>query len=1395
MKMLSVLAFAAAALLAFAASSEAASPPDAAPALKAIGVTAPTHLPPKQSNVQRVTTEAEGGTFTLSSREEGTITPVVTTGHLSFVAGSAVATIASIGEGAAFGVGDRVTFPAEYAYEVEKVVVSCSTDCMTPGSTVTLSEAAGETITDAAVEIFTKDVTGVTGTFHVGEEVQGTVYNYFPSDTVVTAVGAGTLTLSKAIGFEYLTSEGAIPIAGTAVTAPIAYDASAEAMQSILQATFGTGSVSVTGGPGGDVENPYFLEFGGSLADENVAQLTVNSGQLTGEHPYAHVLTTVPGGPGTGKIVAIPANIGGSDSSGDVTIKIGPLPEGIVFAGPAEGREWHCAGGEGDATVSCFTQEALRSLHSTPLPVTVPVRVEGSSVSPGAVAPVEVSGGGSLKPDVYQTPIVVSSKPAPFGVAAVWAGSFEADGSPSVQAGGHPYDSAAFFLVNTVTTATGALTPAGDSKNVVINLPPGFVGNPLATKRCPQSTLLEPEGGSELCNEEESVGNLDPFIGFLEGEGSLAFESHLYNDIPPHGYAGEFTTQLLFPLQSVLANVNSEEDFGIRLTAPNNANFDKIYGAFTAFEGVPAHGNGEALLTNPVNCAESRERAPVVSGTANTYQEQEKYVEPFVLAQPALTGCDKLKFEAKNPTTGEGQVSLSFEPSSTTGSTPVGATARLHIDQAGLTDPSGLATPELKRTVVKLPAGVSLNPSAANGLEGCSEAQIGYKGSGFAMPNPMRFNEAQPACPDGSKLGTAEIKTPLLENPLVGTVYLANQEENPFGSLLAIYLVVNDPLTGVLVKLPGEVQANAQTGRLTTIFEDTPQLPFEELILQLRGGGPRSEFATSEVCGSFPTEGELTPWSAPESGPPAQISASFSVSSNCASSPAARPFSPSFQAGIAATQAGGYGPLVINVNRKDGEQELANLNFTLPAGVIGKLAGIPQCSDAAIAQATGKTGRQEQASASCPAGSLLGTIDAAAGVGSEPVHVAGHVYLAGPYKGAPISTVAVIPAVAGPFDLGDVVVRAPIYINPETAVLTVKTDAIPTILRGIPLKVQSVALNINRPDFTLNPTNCNVKQASAVFAGNSGAIATPTTRFQVGGCAALAFKPKLGAATSGKTSKANGASLHVTLAPPAQGPQSAGQTEEANISRVKVDLPKQLPSRLTTLQKACTSAQFDANPSGCPAASIVGTAVARTPLLASPLTGPAYFVSRGNEAFPQLVLVLQGEEITVELVGDTFISKAGITSSTFASVPDVPVTSFELTLPEGKYSALAANANLCTQKLAMPTEFMAQNGTVLNESTPIAVEGCPNSISVVSHSLKGRKLAVSVSVPAAGKLVATGKGLSKASKTSKARETIKLTVHTTKSGRFSTKLKLTFTPSTGKDRRKQSKALKVSFKK
>jgi hypothetical protein len=1194
-----------------------------------------------------------------------------------------VATILS----GSFEAGQRVTTSTAGFLAPETTIVSVS------GGQATLSKAAEGTAT-RLVRVFTTQMSSVTGgPYHVGDELTGTG---LAAGTKVTAVGAGTLTLSRATAASY--ESGQISFTILEPTTPLPFDATAEEVQDALDAlpAFTPGDFEVSGGPGGDASHPYFIDFGGDLAEEDVEPFIAGSGELIGEHAFVHVFTTLPGGPGTGDVVILPANIGAKATHGVITVHLGPLPAGVVLAGEPSGNDWTCTGAAGESSATCITERAFLAVHSSAYPVDVPVEVRSASPFE-ATAPVEVSGGGVPQPATFQLPIVVSADPAPFGLAAVWAGSFEADGSPSVQAGGHPHSSAAYFMATTVRAASGEVTPAGDARDEVFDLPPGFVGNPLATKRCPQSTLVEPAGGSELCNSEMSVGTLVPFLSSLT-QGLEFPEAPLLNDVPPRGYAAEFSTKLGYPLQSVLATVNSEEDFGIRLHAFNNANVLKIFGAFTAFEGVPAKGNGQALLTNPVNCAETAERTPVVVGRADTYQHVGQFSEPTVIAQPAVVGCDKLKFGGVTPQTPNGQVAFSFRPTDSQGgqvsrgSSPVGATAHLRIDQGGLTDPDGLVTPELKRSVIRLPEGLNLNPSSANGLEGCSEAQIGYRGGGFPMPNPMRFNEAQPTCPDGSKLGTAEVQTPLLESPLVGEVFLAHQEENPFGSLLAVYLVVNDPLTGVPIKLPGEVRPNPVTGQLTTVFDYNPQLPFEDLYLHLRGGGPRSEFATSEVCGSFPTEGTWTPWSAPESGPPAQTRDTVTISGDCASSPGARPFRPSFEAGTRSSLAGAYSPLVIKVDRKDGEQELRNLDFTLPAGVSGKLAGIPYCSDAQIAEAEGKTGRREKASSSCPAASELGTVDTAAGVGSEPFNVQGHVYLAGPYRGAPLSSVVVTPAVAGPFDLGDVVVRAPIYVNPETAQLTAKSDPIPTILKGIPLKVRSVTIDIDRSGFSLNPTNCEVMSATASIGSSDGATAKPSNRFQVGGCESLPFKPRLKLQVIGKTKRNAKPSLKAEL---------TAKPGEANIARAQVNLPHSEFLEQNHIKTVCTRVQFaegDGNGSACPAGSIYGKVKAWSPLLEAPLEGNVYLRSNGGERkLPDVVAALDGQ-VDIALWGKVDSGKNHGIRNTFEVVPDAPVSRFVLEMFGGKKGLLVNSENLCSKKAKRNAivRLVGQNGKVEN---------------------------------------------------------------------------------------------------
>jgi hypothetical protein len=637
---------------------------------------------------------------------------------------------------------------------------------------------------------------------------------------------------------------------------------------------------------------------------------------------------------------------------------------------------------------------------------------------------------------------------------------------------------------------------------------------------------------------------------------------------------------------------------------------------------------------------------------------------------------------------------------------------------------------DLKDATIAFPSGLVVDPSEADGLQACSEAQVGF--TGFAELNKTtepgvqtpQFTPGAAECPDASKLGTVEVDTPLLGHPLPGALYLARQGENPFGSLLAVYVTVDDPISGVVVKLPGKVEVDPVSGRVSTIVDQNPQLPFEDFKISLFDGS-RAPFTTPSTCGSYSTSSALTPWSSPE-GASVSPSGSFEITEGagggaCPATPAQKPNAPSFSGGTFTPIAGTYSPFVLHLGREDGSQTLSALGVTLPEGLLGKIAGVEKCPQADIEAAERRNGLGqgvlEQSSPSCPSGSELGTAHVGVGSGA-PFYVTGHAYLAGPYAGAPFSVVVVTPAVAGPFDLGTVVVRSALFIDPTTAQVTVKSDPFPTILDGIPLDIRAITVEITRSQFTLNPTSCEAMSVTGTIASTQSQSASVSSPFKVGGCGNLPFHPSFAVSTNGKTSKAGGASLTVNI--------TSKPGEEANLRKVDVQVPSQLPARLTTLQKACTEAQFSANPAGCPAASDVATATVRTPLLNVPLSGPVYFVSHGGAAFPDLEIVLQGEGVTIVLTGNTNI-KGNITTSKFEAAPDAPFESFELNAPQGPDSILAVNLpqsadySLCGQSLTMPTTLVGQNGAVFKQETKMAVTGCPKT--AVKTLTRAQKLA------------------------------------------------------------------------
>jgi hypothetical protein len=901
------------------------------------------------------------------------------------------------------------------------------------------------------------------------------------------------------------------------------------------------------------------------------------------------------------------------------------------------------------------------------------------------------------------------------------------------QAGSHPFDMTTTFRTN--LDPEGKVTGEYWSKDISVDFPSGFAGSIVAVPQCPIANLaFRTAGIGPGCPTGSQVGVAE-LIGGI-GRYFTAQMVPVYNIVPSDGATAEFAFHVVTVVQPILVTARTDGDYGLVAQTTNIAQlpFIPFAGLRITLWGVPADSrhdaerflpeNGTAqaypqppggepqepglprpplpdsapptaFLTNPTKCGPGSDYEAKFIGDS---WERPGLFEPFdgrpLLSDPkwatattsmypaGVTGCNKLAF---NP-------SLKVAPDTTEADSPSGYGVDLHVPQS--IAPNDLASPALDNAVATLPQGVAINPGAADGLQACTDN--GSEPPGSPGNEIGLGSEAQPACPHASQIGTVEVTTPLLPDILRGEVYLSSDHSN---NNYAVFVVIRGD--GLLVKLKATVVANPVTGQLTASFLNNPQFPFTDFVLHFYGG-PRAVFVNPSACGPATTTIDLTPWSAGPGGTgDATPSSTFDVSFDGlgGACPFPQPFAPSFTAGTTSIQAGGYSPLSATFSRNDADQRVDHAQVKTPPGLLGTLANVPLCGEPQASEGT------------CTAASQIGHVTVGVGSGAAPLYlpVPGQpqqpVYLTGPYKGAPFGLTFVIPAIAGPYNLGTVVVRAAINVDPHTAVLTVTSDPLPTIIDGIPIQVKTVNVLIDRPNFVFNPTNCGPLSIGGSVTSREGSTAHFSSPFQVTGCGDLRFKPRFTVSTSGRTSKARGASLDARV----RFPKGALGTQ-ANIAKVKVNLPKQLPSRLTTLQKACPAATFEANAAKCPAPSVIGVVKAVTPTLPDVLTGPVYFVSHGGAAFPDLVIVLQGDGVRVDLTAATFISKAGITSSTFRTIPDVPVSSFELYLPQGPFSALTANGrNLCRSKLVMPTVFTAQNGLTMRQSTPIAVTGCPKA--------------------------------------------------------------------------------------
>jgi hypothetical protein len=1160
-------------------------------------------------------------------------------------------------------------------------------------------------------------------------------------------------------------SSGEVLVEGEGKKAVFPYNATHEEVQAALEGLFGKSNgksnVEVSGGSG-----DYRVTFVNALAEDAEAPIT-NSGLsqeacdqtpslgecLTGEASVTVATAAVP----DGTLVIQASNLGDAPTSGAIALT-DVLPAGVTitetagtpnvgffgFFNFADSTNMpalcHVAGARATCTLPENPLEfpehyegTLRQFENIEMRIGVKVGVDTENEE------AEVSGGGAAAASAQRSIPVGTAAPTFAAEQQQLQISPEAEGgSIDTQAGSHPYQLTTSFAMD---QTADTLSPPALVRKLEFKLPAGLVAN---VARMPQCSALDFEkivSQQDLCPSDTAIGVATVTFNEPKLHGTRTWPLPLFNLVPERGEPARFGFTVIKSPITLDTSVRTGGDYGVNVAVNNATQAVNLIGSSVTVWGTPgeASHNGsrgweclangtwesrgeactqlvqtspEPFLTLPTNCARPfaltvtgeswpRRTSPGVEPTSVSLPEASSSLQNQFGQSLGLTGCNQLSFGPSIETT----------PEILKTSSPTGMKVDVRVPQEASENARGLASSAIKDIDVALPEGVTVNPAGAGGLEACPL----LTGRGPRQEEQEEHRELigidletkQPAnCPEASKIGLVKIKTPVLADPLEGALYVAAQDANPFGTLLATYLVAEDPISGVRIKLAGKVSLNAQTGQIETSFENLPQDPLAESEISLFGGG-RATLATAPHCApyEYTADAAFAPWSeeAPVGSPSTFTLTAGPFGASC---PNAVPFSPSLSAGSTGLAAGAFSPLSTVISREDGNQALQSIQLHFPPGVSGILTGVKLCREA------------EANAGSCGAESLIGHSVASVGVGNEPYTVTGgQVFLTESYEGAPFGLSIVTPAVAGPFNLGKVVVRAKVEVNPRSAALTVTTGAIPHILDGIPLYLRHVSVSVDRPNFSFNPTSCDPMSVTGTATGVEGATAALSSPFQVANCALLKFTPKIAVSTAGHGSKLDGTSLHFKISYPAHAMGSQAWFEET-----KIDLPKQLPARNETLQKACLAHVFEDERAHCPAGSKIGTATVHTPVLPVPLTGPIYFVSYGGAKFPEAVFVLQGYGVTVELHGETFISKAGITSATFRKTPDVPFENIEVSIPSGRFSEFAINLpekdhyNLCGHKLSMPTLFKAQNGVEIHQATPISVTGCRKA-----HKRKGKK--------------------------------------------------------------------------
>jgi hypothetical protein len=926
-----------------------------------------------------------------------------------------------------------------------------------------------------------------------------------------------------------------------------------------------------------------------------------------------------------------------------------------------------------------------------------------------------------------------ASSSASFGVEGFEFGFFNEDGSIATQAGSHPYALRTQIQFNTKPAEEGGELPDGMVRDIYVNLPTGFVGTDVNIPQCSTEQFVElkqektGEAGQPNCPNSTAIGISTTHI--LAGE----IIGPVFNLVPPPGVVVKigywvYTTPVIL-------------EVGVKDSAPYNVvtalgklpQTSPVYSGFLELWGVPASSvhdsqRGHCYSQKTGTCTSSAPEVPLftlptactgplaVGYAADSWEHPGSFLADGSpnLADPnwssgqalthdtstppnpqGLTGCSKLGFTPR----------ITAQPTTKAAQSPTGLDFSLNVADEGISSPTGLSQSDIRKAVVTLPEGFTTNPSLAEGLTTCSEADLARE---------TVNSEPGEGCPNESKIGTVEVESPLLGEPVDGSLFIATPYENQAGnSLIGLYMVIRNTKLGIIIKQPLKVENDPVTGQITTVAEEIPQLPFSHFKLHFRQG-TRSPLASPSLCGSYDVPAVLTPWSGTA---PITSHDTFQIIAGPNGGPCPSggtpPFHPGLEAGTINNAAGSYSPFYLHLTRNDGEQEITHFSIKLPPGVVGKLAGIPFCSDAAISAAAARTGphggQEEIEHPSCPAVSEIGHTLVGAGVGPSLAYAPGKVYLAGPYKGAPLSIAAITAAKVGPFDLGTVVVREALKVNPETAEVFVDatgSDPLPHIIKGIPVHLRDIRVYVDKPEFVINPTSCERTSTASTVLGSGTNFAsesddqpvTVTSPFQAASCASLGFAPKLSIALKGGTKRSANPALKAVVTP---------RKGDANIGKAVVALPPSEFLEQGHIKTVCTRVQFNAgggNGEQCPAASVYGRATAVTPLLSEPLTGPVFLRSSSHK-LPDLVAALHGSEINIDLDGRIDSAKGGGIRTNFEAVPDAPVTKFTLEMFGGKKSLLVNSTNICKGTHKAIAEFKGQNGKTY-ETTPAVTAKC-----------------------------------------------------------------------------------------